>query len=177
MDRTSFARQLELTLFTSRWLLAPFYVGLVFGLIALLCVFALEVPRDIARVAAMPTARQGEAGILMVLSLIDLTLTANLVVLVILSSYENFIARMEAAPDGQRPAWMGKVGFSGLKMKLIASIVAISAVALLRTYLELDDHPPDESKLRWEVFILLTFVASGVLLAIMDLINSRTEPH
>jgi uncharacterized protein (TIGR00645 family) len=72
---------------------------------------------------------------------------------------------------------MGKVDFAGLKMKLIGSIVSISAIALLRTYLEIGDHPVDQGTLLWQVVILLAFVVSGVLMALMDLIVSRTELH
>jgi len=111
----------------------------------------------------------------MALSLIDLSLAGNLLIIVILSGYENFIARIEAASPDDRPPWMGTVDFSGLKMKLITSIVAISAISLLRTYLEIGDHDPDQATLTWQVVILLTFVVSGVLLAIMDWIIARTD--
>jgi uncharacterized protein (TIGR00645 family) len=163
-------------LFASRWLLAPFYVGLVIGLVSLLVVFLVSLATQLAGLTHIPLAKLPEAGILMSLSLIDLSLTANLVIIVILSGYENFVSRIDVQ-DADRPSWMGKVDFSGLKIKLIASIVAISAIALLRTYLEIGDHPPDQGTLLWQVVILLAFVVSGVLLALMDLIVSRTEQH
>ena len=169
------ARLLEAGLFAARWLLAPFYIGLVIALVALLGVFLVDLPREIEHLLHTPPARLAEAGILMALSLIDLSLAADLLLIVILAGYENFVSRIHAAPETERPAWMGTIDFSGLKMKLIASIVAISTIALLRTYLELGDHPPDQATLLWEVAITLTFVVAGVLLALMDFIISRTD--
>jgi uncharacterized protein (TIGR00645 family) len=111
----------------------------------------------------------------MALSLIDLSLAGDLLLIVILAGYENFVSRIHAAPEAERPAWMGTIDFSGLKMKLIASIVAISTIALLRTYLEIGDRPLDPAMLLWQVVITLTFVVAGVLLALMDFVVSRTE--
>ncbi len=168
---------LEASLFASRWILAPIYIGLVIALVALLGVFAADLPREIMNLTRVAPARLAEAGILMVLSLIDLSLAADLMVIVILSGYENFVSRIQTATDETRPAWMGTIDFSGMKMKLISSIIAISAIALLRTYLEIGDHPPDQVMLAWQVIITVAFVIVGVLLALMDMIVSRTETH
>ena len=122
---------------------------------------------------------KAEQAILMALSLIDLSLAGNLILLVTFSGYENFVSKMESARRGDRPDWMGTVDFSGLKLKVIASIVAISAIALLRAFMELlePDSPLDRQKLVWLVAVHLTFVVSGVLLASMDWIASRVAPH
>jgi uncharacterized protein (TIGR00645 family) len=168
---------LEAGLFAARWLLAPIYIGLVIALVALLGVFLADLPHEIEHLRQTPPERLAEAGILMALSLIDLSLAADLLLIVILAGYENFVSRIHAAPEADRPAWMGTIDFSGLKMKLIGSIVAISTIALLRTYLEIGDHPPDQVMLLWQVVITVTFVVAGVLLALMDFIISRTEPH
>jgi uncharacterized protein (TIGR00645 family) len=175
--RSRVARLLEEGLFAARWLLAPFYIGLVVALMALLGVFLVDLPHEILHLLHTPPGKLAEAGILMALSLIDLSLAADLLLIVILAGYENFVSRIESAPPEQRPEWMGTVDFSGLKMKLIASIVAISTIALLRTYLEIGDHPTDQAVLLWQVVITLTFVAAGALLALMDFVVSRTEPH
>jgi uncharacterized protein (TIGR00645 family) len=175
MKRSRLGRRMEAGLFASRWLLAPFYVGLAFALASLLVVFAISLGEDLFNLTETPLAKLPEAGILMSLSMIDLSLTGNLVIIVILSGYENFVARIDTAQVEDRPTWMGKVDFSNLKIKLIASIVAISAIALLRSYLEIDDHGLDQAKLLWQVVILLTFVVSGAVLALMDFIVSRTE--
>jgi uncharacterized protein (TIGR00645 family) len=177
MDTSKLQRLMQAGLFASRWLLAPFYVGLTIALAGLLVVFVDSLYSELARLILTPLAKLPEAGILMALSLIDLSLTANLVIVVILSGYENFVSRIDTVRDTDRPSWMGRVDFSGLKMKVIGSIVSISAIALLRTYLELADHTADPGTLLWQVVILLAFVVAGVLMALMDLIVSRTEQH
>jgi uncharacterized protein (TIGR00645 family) len=167
-------RTLELWLFRSRWLMAPFYVGLVVALAALLYVFAAEAWRELAHLQGMSP----EQAILMVLSLIDLSLAGNLLLIVIFSGYENFVSKIDTGDDEDRPDWMGAVDFSGLKMKLIASIVAISAIALLRAFMRLaEGEGMDDRTLGWLVGLHVTFVVSGVLMAVMDFIGSRTEKH
>ena len=117
-----------------------------------------------------------EKGILLALTLIDLSLAANLVLIVIFSGYENFVSKINAGRREDRPEWMGTIDFSALKLKLIASIVAISGIALLKAFLEIQDpeHALDVTHLMWMVIIHLTFVASGVLLAVMDWLSSRS---
>jgi uncharacterized protein (TIGR00645 family) len=168
-------RWLELGLFRARWLMAPFYVGLVVALGALLVVFGAELMHQLSGVLGMTP----EKAILMVLSLIDLSLAGNLLLIVIFSGYENFVSKIHVGDEEEdRPSWMGTVDFSGLKMKLIASIVAISAIALLRAFMELaEGETIDERRLVWLVGIHLTFVVSGVLLAVMDMVASRTGKH
>jgi uncharacterized protein (TIGR00645 family) len=167
-------RFLELWLFRSRWLMAPFYVGLVIALAALVIVFANEAVHELSGVFTMSP----EGAILMVLSLIDLSLAGNLLLIVIFSGYENFVSKIDTGDDEDRPGWMGTVDFSGLKMKLIASIVAISAIALLRAFMQLAEGEgiPDRT-LAWLVGIHLTFVVSGVLLAVMDLLAGKVDKH
>ena len=163
----------EWALFASRWILAPFYLGMVVALGAVLFVFFRELLTDIGHLAAM----DGEHAILLALSLIDLSLTGNLLLIVIFSGYENFVSKIHVGEHEDRPSWMGAVDFSGMKLKLIASIVAISAIALLRAFLPLADTGVrvDAARLSWMVAIHLTFVASGVLLAAMDWISSKAH--
>ena len=124
---------LERGLFASRWLLAPFYVGLVVSLAMLLVVFVREL------VTAVPEVLQldAEKMILSVLTLIDLSLAGNLVLIVIFSGYENFVSKIDTGNSEDRPSWMGTLDFSGLKMRLIGSMVAISAISLLRSFVGL----------------------------------------
>jgi len=158
---------LERGLFASRWLLAPFYVGLVISLVGLLAVFCRELATDAPALVAH--GRPDEA-IVMALSLIDLSLAANLLLIVIFSGYENFVSRLDIGDHPDRPEWMAGVDFSGLKIKLIASIIAISAVALLRAFMGLAEQgvEPDPAKLGWLVGLHLTFLVTGVLMAVMD---------
>ena len=167
---------LEQTLFKSRWLLAPFYLGMVLSLVMLLAAFVA------ALLHAFPQAMNlsdvdPERVILAVLGMIDLSLAGNLVVIVIFSGYENFVSKINTENAEDRPSWMGTLDFSGLKMKLIGSIVAISAISLLRAFMTLteDDVPFDEARLRWMLILHLTFVVSGLLFAAMDWIANRAE--
>ncbi|ATQ45081.1 hypothetical protein CSW64_17130 [Caulobacter mirabilis] len=168
---------LERGLFASRWLMAPMYVGLVIALIGLIAIFFQEL------IHAIPLLLSGQAdaedAIMLSLSLIDLSLAGNLVLIVIFSGYENFVSKLDIGETADRPSWMGTVDFSGLKMKLVASIVAISAIALLKAFLAATDKGAaiDETKLLWLVIIHLTFVLSGVLLALMDWLASLTDKH
>lgn len=166
-------RLAEQTLFASRWLMAPFYLGMVLALVLLLIVFGRELAAEFAHVQTV----NAESAILLALSLIDLSLTGNLLLIVMFSGYENFVSRMQIGDHEDRPSWMGTVDFSGMKMKLIASIVAISGIALLRTFLPLSDPDSkmDSQRIGWMVAIHLTFVISGVLLAVMDWITSKAE--
>ena len=172
-------RKLELgfewVLFASRWLLAPFYLGMTFALGALLFVFVRELSTELTNIGNL----HAEQAILLALSLIDLSLTGNLLLIVIFAGYENFVSRIHVGEHEDRPGWMGTVDFSDLKIKLIASIVAISAIALLRAFLPLGDPTakPDPTRLGWMIAMHLTFVASGVLMAVMDLIASKAGDH
>ncbi len=173
--RSFMERGLESTLFASRWLLAPFYVGLVIALATLLMVFVRELVGEMSHIMTMTS----EDAILMALSLIDLSLAGNLIVLVTFSGYENFVSKMESANVADRPDWMGTLDFSELKLKVIASIVAISAIALLRAFMQLlqPNVVVDKDKYVWLVIVHLTFVISGVLLATMDWMASRVVHH
>ena len=175
MTKPPWERWLEAGLFASRWLMAPFYVGLVLALGALIVVFVQELAHELPTILEM----KPEGAILLALSLIDLSLAGNLVLIVIFSGYENFVSKIDVAGHEDRPDWMGTVDFSGLKLKLIASIVAISGIALLKAFLNLMDPatPLDQPRLTWLVLIHLTFVVSGVLLSSMDWITSRTKKH
>src|SRR5215208_6051534 len=138
-------RWLEAALFSSRWLMAPFYVGLVLALVALLVVFAEELVTEVSHIGQM----NPERAILMALSLIDLSLAGNLVLIVIFSGYENFVSKFDVGDPADRPGWMGKVDFSALKLKLVSSIVAISAIALLRAFMRIGNEALNEAELRW----------------------------
>lgn len=171
----------ERGLFASRWLMAPMYLGLVVSLALLVIVFA----RELIYYAPQAFTMSSEQVILVVLTLIDLTLAGNLLLIVLFSGYENFVSKLDIAETVDRPSWMGTVDFSGLKMKLIASIVAISGIHLLKAFMEIGEPsasggvptPLDEPQLMWLVIIHLTFVVSGVLLAFMDLLASKTDKH
>jgi uncharacterized protein (TIGR00645 family) len=171
--RPTVERYFENFLFHSRWLMAPMYLGLVGALAMLMVIFLREIVHYVPGAMTMTS----EDGILAVLTLIDLTLAANLLLIVLFSGYENFVSKFDIGGDGDRPDWLGTVDFSALKMKLIASIVAISAIHLLKRFMEIGKDAADqlygERELFWFVVIHLTFVASGVLMALMDWITAQ----
>ncbi len=174
MDRKSFEDRFEAGLFASRWLMAPMYLGLVVSLGMLVVIFL----RDLVYYAPQVMAMTAEEVILVCLTLIDLTLAANLLLIVMFSGYENFVSKFDFDTGQDRPDWMGKVDFGGLKMKLVASIVAISGIHLLKRFMEIGESVADakfgETELYWLVVIHLTFVASGVLLAVMDWLQAKS---
>ncbi|MBV8862099.1 MAG: TIGR00645 family protein [Mycobacterium sp.] len=176
--RSLFEKVLEGTLFRSRWLLAPFYLGLVLSLLSLLAAFVGELAH-VAPQLAHPLAMDPEKVILAALSLIDLSLAGNLVVIVVFSGYENFVSKIDTEDTEDRPSWMGTLDFSGLKMKLIGSIVAISAISLLRAFMTLSEPEAavDVPRLRWMVILHVTFLASGLLFAAMDYVGERAPRH
>ena len=176
-EKPTIESKFEQGLFASRWLMAPMYLGLVVSLAMLMVIFIKELAYYVPQTLSM-TADQ---GILAILSLIDMSLAANLLLIVLFSGYENFVSKLDIDHGADRPAWMGKVDFSGLKMKLIASIVAISGIHLLKVFMSLGKgdvgHAVDSETLRWMVVIHLTFVTSGVLLALMDWMSAKTDKH
>jgi uncharacterized protein (TIGR00645 family) len=160
---------LELLIFNSRWLLAPIYVGLVLSVLLLLVKFVQELVHIVAR---MFTSSEGDV-ILAVLTLVDLSLVANLLLIVIFSGYENFVSKIHTEAHEDRPEWMGKVDFSGLKLKLVASIVAISGIELLKAFVNTSGY--SNTDLAWKVGIHGMLVVSGVLLALMDRIAASAK--
>jgi uncharacterized protein (TIGR00645 family) len=154
---------LESVLFNSRWLMAPFYLGLVVSLAVLLYKFIMLSVEFFVHVS---TAKESDI-ILSVLSLIDVSLTGNLILIVVFSGYENFVSRIDPRDHPDWPEWMTKVDFAGLKQKLMASIVAISAVQVLKAFMNID-AVFDAQKLGWLVGIHLVFVVSTLLLALSD---------
>ena len=172
MKRVKFPieRALETGMFNSRWILAPFYVGLSISLFLLLIKFSMELYASVSSILHATT----EEITLDILSLIDISLAANLVLIVVFSGYENFVSKIDTGASEDRPSWMGTLDFSGLKMKLIGSIVAISAISLLRAFMSVlePQSPLEEARLMWLILLHLTFVGSGVLFALMDWVHS-----
>lgn len=156
------SKSLERFLFASRWLLAPFYLALVASLVFLL----FKTMQEAWHFALLiPDAKEADV-ILGVLTLVDLTLTGSLIVIVIFSGYENFVSKIDARDHPDWPEWMAKIDFSGLKLKLLSSIVAISGIQLLKSFMDI--HNISDRDLIWYVAIHMTFVVSGLVLAWTD---------
>jgi uncharacterized protein (TIGR00645 family) len=162
-------RALESTIFYSRWLLAPFYLGLILSLLLLLFHFVRQLAEFVLHIA-----RATESDVILgVLGLVDITFTANLIVIVIFSGYENFVSKLDAG-DSSRPDWMTKVDFGGLKQKLMTSIVAISAIQVLKAFMNVDKY--GNTALAWLVGIHVVFVVSLLCLAIVDRLSAPSAP-
>jgi len=157
---------IEVIIFNSRWLLVPFYLGLVLSIALLLVKFVKEF------ISFVPVAISGTGSevIISILTLIDVVMIANLLLIIIFAGYENFVSKIDTGDSEDRPNWMGNVTFSDLKMKLIGSIIAISAIELLKAFLSIDKYTNTE--LAWQVGIHMTFVVSALLFAVTDWLAS-----
>ncbi|MFW2513643.1 TIGR00645 family protein [Demequina sp. SO4-13] len=172
---TGFEDGLERSLFASRWLLAPMYVGLVAGLVVVALKFFGELWYIIDTFSWSQSADQVTVS---VLSLIDIALLGNLILIVIFAGYENFVSKIKVAEGSEdRPSWMGTVDFSGLKMKLIGSLVAISVILLLKDFVAAADPNTtmDYEAVAWRIGLHFTFVISGLLFAIMDYWGAKRQ--
>lgn len=164
--------KLEISMFASRWFMAPVYVIISLSLAVIMFKVVQEFIHSVPYFISMDLKNL----LLFVLHIIDMALIGNLVLMVLFAGYENFVSKISAAVDSEdKPSWMGKIDFSALKLKLIASIVAISGINLLESFLDLANHT--DRDLKWQIIIHLVFILSGVLLAIMDYIASKTSNH
>ena len=156
-------RLIERLIVISRWALVPFYLGLVLALFTLLAAFL----RELWSAVSNAMSYSEHQAIVKALSMVDLTLMAGLIVIVIFSGYENIVSRID--PGGQRnwPAWLTTVDFGGLKMKLFASMAAISAVTMLKALMKLEETV-SETQLYWLVVINVVFVVAYLLMAVAD---------
>lgn len=165
---------LETLMFRSRWILAPMYLGLVGGLVMMMIKFVQEFIHIFSHILIS----EEKEVVLSILGLVDITLVANLLIMVIFSGYENFVSKIDVADHEDRPGWMGKVDYSGLKIKMIGSIVAISAIDLLKAFMHQSTPDIDHltnSQMGWMVGIHFTLILSGVLFALMDKLAESTH--
>ena len=160
----------EKVIFGGRWLLAPLYVGLLLSLIPLLVRFF----KDFAGLVDLTMNSDMHHITLKILELLDTVLLGNLIIIIIFAGYENFVSKINVAEQSvDRPHWMGRVDYSGLKIKLIGSLVAISVIELLKDFMQEGEFDPKREM--WRLGIHITFVVSGVLFALMDFIADKRE--
>ncbi len=156
-------RAIEKSLFASRWLLAPVYLGMSLALLAL----GVKFFQELYHVTAELLVSQESDLVLSILSLIDMALVGSLIVMVMFSGYENFVSRIDIHAEGEdKPEWLGKLDAGTLKLKVAASIVAISSIHLLKVFVKVEGIPND--KLLWYVIIHITFVISALLMGVLD---------
>lgn len=155
-------RFLENAMYASRWLLAPVYFGLSFGLIALTIKFFQEIFHILPHIFSVSESDM----ILTLLSLVDMTTVGGLLVMVMFSGYENFVSQLDINEGKEKLSWLGKMDATSLKNKVAASIVAISSIHLLRVFMDAKNVP--DNKLMWYVIIHLTFVLSAFVMGYLD---------
>ena len=160
-------RTAERFLYASRWLLAPIYLGLSFGLLIL----GLKFFQEVFHILPVIFSTKEADLVLIILSLIDLSLVGGLIVMVMLSGYQNFVSNIDIDEGSEKLSWLGKMDASSLKQKVAASIVAISSIHLLKVFMNTENI--DNEKLKWYVIIHLTFVVSAMCMAYVDRINHR----
>ena len=161
---------IETGMFASRWLMAPIYVVLCLAL-ALITFKVLQ--HFIVSLPFMVDMNLKEV-LLFVLKIVDMALIGNLVLMIIFAGYENFVSRIDVARESKdKPSWMGHVDFTDLKLKLVASIVAISGINLLEAFMNIESI--DDRQIQWMIIVHVVFIFSGVLLALMDYFASLTN--
>ncbi|MDP5029517.1 MAG: TIGR00645 family protein [Paraglaciecola sp.] len=158
-------RYIENILYNARWLLAPVYIGLSLALLALVIKFFQEI---VHLVPILFSIKETDL-ILVILSLVDMALVGGLLIMVMFSSYENFVSRIDIDEGKEKLGWLGKVDSGTLKNKVAASIVAISSIHLLKVFMNADNISND--KLFWYVMVHLTFVISAFLMGYLDKIT------
>ena len=160
---------IERLIFASRWILAPFFLGLLLAMLVLLFKFMKELFDLVLNI----WSTSEYDVVISILTLVDTALIAVLLLIIVFSGYESFVSRINTNDHEDRPNWMGKVGFADLKLKLIGAIVAISAVELLKAFLVSQSYT--DSQLAWKVGIHFTFVLSGVFFAVTDYIAESSK--
>ncbi|CAM5774545.1 hypothetical protein LMIY3S_04576 [Labrys miyagiensis] len=158
---------IERGLVAARWVMAPFYIGLVVALFVVLLKFGQELLHYVETALTL----SGEETVTGALEMVDLALLASLILIVIFSGYENFVSRIDGSDHVNWPSWMTKVDFAGLKLKLLASIVLISAIQLLKGFMQIERLT--DRDLYWLVGIHIVFMVSSVLLALSDWLQAK----
>lgn len=153
---------IEKFMYQSRWLLAPVYVGLSFTLLAL----GVKFFQELIHVAPILFEIAEADLVLVILSLIDLALVGGLIIMVMLSSYENFVSQLDIEEGSEKLSWLGTMDAASLKAKVASSIVAISSIHLLKLFMNAANTPND--KLMWYVLIHMTFVTSAFAMGYLD---------
>ena len=155
-------RLIEKLIYRSRWVLAPIYLGLSLAVFALTIKFFQELAHLLFEIWTLKEADM----ILIVLSLVDISMVGGLLIMVMMSGYENFVSRLDVDEGEEKLGWLGTMDSSSLKAKIAASIVAISSIHLLKMFMEV--RTIDNDKLMWYVIIHMTFVVSAFLMGYLD---------
>ena len=160
-------RFIESVMYRSRWILAPIYLGLSLAVLALGIKFFQELIHLVLHSVKLEEADM----VLIVLSLIDIAMVGGLLVMVMMSGYENFVSQLDIAEEDEKLNWLGKMDSSSLKAKIAASIVAISSIHLLKIFMNAENI--HDNKLMWYVILHLTFVSSAFAMGLLDILTKK----
>ena len=158
---------MERVMYASRWLLTPIYIGFSLTLVALFIKFFQETYHFIPFILELDESQL----VLKLLSLIELTLVGNLIVIVMFSGYENFVSRLNINEETEKLDWLGTHDYGSLKMKVAASIVAISSIHLLKIFMNIETV--QNEKIMWFALVHLTFVISALLMGYLDKVTKH----
>ncbi|NUM48784.1 MAG: TIGR00645 family protein [Anaerolineales bacterium] len=167
---TKFESTLEKIIFASRWFQAPLYAGLIVAGVLYAYKFLVELLHLLLTVNEITE----EVLMLGVLTLVDITMVANLLVMVIIGGYATFVSRLHLDEHPDRPDWLDKIDAGTLKVKLATALVGISGIHLLKGFIGIKDKEPEQIK--WQVIIHGVFLLSSLLLAATEnLLHKKHE--
>ena len=162
---------LEGLIFSSRWLQAPLYAGLIVGGL----LYAYKFIKELLHLCATITEITESALMLGVLGLVDITMVANLLIMVIIGGYSTFVSKMNIESHEDRPEWLKKVDAGTLKVKLAGSLIGVSGIHLLKTFINIENQ--DIERVKWQVVIHLVFLVSSVMLAYTEkILHDKHKP-
>jgi uncharacterized protein (TIGR00645 family) len=157
----------EAIVFASRWIQAPLYAGLIVAELLYAYKFIAELAEMIHHVRELPET----IFMLGVLSLVDITMVANLLTMVVIGGYATFVSKLDLEGHRDRPDWLSHVDPGTIKVKLAASLIGISSIHLLKAFVNVANETPEHIK--WKILIHVTFLGSALLLAWTDKIMMR----
>jgi uncharacterized protein (TIGR00645 family) len=162
-------RNVGRAMFAARWIMAPIYLGLLAALVLVVVKFVQKLVLALPGFLELPS----EDAIFLILTLIDLSLVANLIVIVMFAGWENFVGRLLTSTTGDRPSWMAGLDFGTVKLRLIGSIAAIAGISILETFVHIDQVKLASAA--WQLAIMLGVGALGVLLALADWLSESSH--
>jgi uncharacterized protein (TIGR00645 family) len=166
----SFEKLIERLIFTSRWLQVPMYLGLIIATL----LYTYKFIEELFHLAIHITHIEETALMLGVLSLVDIVMVANLLIMVIMGGYSTFVSNLHIDSEEDRPAWLDKVDAGSMKAKLAASLVSISAIHLLRSFMDISNK--SEEHVKWQVVIHMVFLVSALSLAWTEKVMHSIHP-
>lgn len=162
---------LEYTIFASRWLQAPLY----FGLIVVQGIYTYKFLVELLHIVGDAKMSSELQVLLGILSLVDVTMVANLVAMVIIGGYATFVSKLNLDHHDDKPDWLDHIDPGAIKVKLASSLIGISSIHLLRSFIDIDKM--ETSKIMWQIIIHMTFIASTVFLALSEYIMSKKNAN